>query len=166
MQKLTFLMITIITLVSCGPSLQVTNLNTHTSQKIKVRKINAIILNDGQVLTENIQLGNGSLFSNGMPVNTKEISTLEIKQTKFGEVISFPLVMIGALAAGGGGVVIGAAIGEEDPSDMGNQLIIGGLLLGTGIGINRLGHAMRPSDKKLIKSLNASEYHFETPPNN
>ena len=158
MKKLTILTLFVAFLASCSPTLTVTNLQTNQTRKIKVKKINAIILNDGQVFTDDIGISNGNLTSEYLPIGWKTISTLEVRTTTFRDVIAFPLEITGLVAAGGGALVMGSALSDEE--DMGSNLIVGGILIGAGAGLNRLGHAMRPTDKQSIKSLHAAEYNF------
>ncbi|WP_421871972.1 hypothetical protein [Marinoscillum sp.] len=161
MNKLTTLILSLVILASCSPTLTVTNYQTNQLRKIKIRKINAIILKDGLVYEENIDWNTGQLTSAGVPIKWSQISAIEVRKRTFGDVLAFPLEMTGVAAAGLGILVLGSAIAEDnDSEDMGSSLITGGLLLGTGAGLNRVGHFLRPSDKKSIDVLESSQYSF------
>lgn len=148
-------------LVSCSPVLEITNLHSGQPRKIKVKKINAIILNDGMVYEDNIGLSTGMLVADGIPIGWSQISTLEVKSTRFGDVVAFPLEAAGVVAAATGLLVWGAALSDDDDTeDLGSSLIVGGVLIGSGVGLNRLGHAMRPKEDRSIEELNASDYNF------
>ncbi len=144
---------------SCSPKIQVTNLQTNKHESIKVKKINAIILQDGRVYEDDIRLINGMLISDIASIGKKQISTIEVRQTKFADVIAFPVEVFGIVAIAGGGLLAGSALNDLS-RETAPSLIVGFLMMATGLGLNRLGHAMRPLDQKSIKSLNASAYDF------
>ncbi|MEQ8471658.1 MAG: hypothetical protein RIC35_10745 [Marinoscillum sp.] len=160
MKKLTFLL-TITLLTSCSPLLTVTNLNTQQPRRIKVKKINAIILKNGMVYEDNIRISTGRLTADGMMIGPAQISTIEVKKIRFGDAVAFPLEATGVVAAAGGLLVWGAALADDSAENLGSALIVGGVLLGGGVGLNRLGHAMRPKDGNSIESLNSTDYNFE-----
>ncbi len=161
MKRLTVFVLSLAILSSCSPTLTFTNLQTNKPRKVKVKKINAIILKEGLVFEENIDLNTGQLTANDQPIGWNQISAIEVRKRTFGDVIAFPLEVTGVAAAGLGVLVIGASLSDSnDSEDLGSSLLVGGLLIGTGAGLNRIGHSMRPSDKKSIDVLESSRYSF------
>lgn len=148
-------------LTSCSPSFTITHSQTQEPIHIKTNRINAIITVRGLVYEDRISFQDNTLYANGSKLAWETIKALEIRKTKFGDVVAFPLQMIGGAGAIIGTLAFGLSLSNDDEDTL--PLTLAGLgLAGSGALIYHLGNAMRPKEKNSIQTIITSKYSSPT----
>jgi hypothetical protein len=147
--------------IGCSPSFFITHKTTNEILSIRAKKINALITVQGLVYEDGITFNDTNLYVNGAKLQWNTISMMEVKRTRFGDVMAFPLEMIGTGGALTGAFLMGGASVVEDVDFF--PIFLTGLgLSGAGVLVNRLGHSMRPREKKTIQTIVTSNYTVPT----
>lgn len=156
MRKFNTCLIAFIMLFSaCSPTFYLNGALTKAPEYIEIREVKALILRNGEIFTDHIYMKDDQFFSGIRPIAWSELAALEVKQTKFGDVIAAPLEVIGgaSVLTGGGLIYLGGNTADDsEDADLG-MMGAGVGIMASGVVLYQLGRKLRPLEQKATRTI-------------
>ncbi len=139
--------------------LTVSEISGDRSFKVKPRKIESIQLFNGHAYFGSFSLDRTGIITEEGLIPFQSIRNVEIRKTKFGDVVSFPFRLAGLGSGGMGTLMLAVSGDEEEDSDL-EVALVGIGFLGASFVFFKFSNLIEPRREKRLYDYSSKEFRY------